>query len=125
MTRRRRTRSGRGWKPDGPGTGNRRTGTAGLSDPGLPVDPGSQPANRGGAGHRNGSGPQPVSGHAADSGRSRQGPFGSGGEDAGQTAPQIVRFAVLGRWSVQASGHSIAKLAVYLPLLQADTPPMI
>ena len=74
--------------PDG-----RRTGTAGLSDPGLPVDPGSQSAGSGGAGDRNRSGPQPVSGDAGNPGRSRQGSAGASGKDADQTASDIAADA--------------------------------
>src|SRR5216684_2565571 len=81
----RRTSNGRGWRRD-----DRRTGTAGLSDPGLPADPGSQSADRGGAGDRNRSGPQPVPGHARNSGRSRQGCVGAGGEDAAQEGSSLA-----------------------------------
>ena len=81
--------------PDGPGIGHRRTGIAGLSDPGLPVDPGSEPADGGGAGDRNRPGTQPVSGEPGDSGRSRQGSVGAGGEDAAQAGSDLAPAVAL------------------------------
>ena len=56
--------------------------------------------------------PQPVSGDAGNPGRSRQGPAGTGGEDADQTATKIVSrraVASLERYASQLSpvGHGI------------------